>query len=127
MFFFFTSARRSAHDAGDPHRSVASPPRFQRSPQVQQASHSDALVVFDGRSYYTIETPVAIDLWVSLEKPQSIQELVACVHARYDAPSDIIERDIARLLAYLQRQSLVLPVDSRAPSWRRIGGGCHGS
>lgn len=111
--FFFTSAGRSTRDAGHPHRSEVSPPRFRRSPHVQQVFHSNALVVFDGRSYYTITNPVAIDLWVSLEKAQSIQDLVAYIHERYEAPFDIIERDTARLLAYLQAQSLVLPVDSR--------------
>ena len=110
---FFASARRSTHDARHPHRSEASPPRLRRSPHVQQAFHSNALVVFDGRHYYTLASPVAIDLWISLEKAQSIQDLITYVHERYEAPSDLIERDTARLLAYLQAQSLVLPVDSR--------------
>ena len=49
----------------------------------------------------------AAAMWGQLETPTRFEDLCGALHARYDAPLDIIRRDVAALLADMLTHGLV--------------------
>lgn len=99
--------------------------RFCRAAHVQQAEQAGAIILFDGKQYYTLPNEAASDLWVSLGQPSSAEELVGQLYDRFDAPREVIAEDVRAQLALLLRERLVVevgaagePLDERLPWWR---------
>jgi hypothetical protein len=99
--------------------------RFQRGGHVDQAQHAGTIILFDKRTYYTLPNETANDLWALLAEPRTAEELVARLHETYDAPREVIARDIAHQLAHYRAHGLVVeigpdgePVRAPRPWWR---------
>jgi coenzyme PQQ synthesis protein D (PqqD) len=98
---------------------------FCRAPHIGQAEQAGAIMLFDGEQYYTLANDTANELWAFLADPRSAEELVERIHDRFDAPRDVIAKDIAAQLELLRRQGLVLAVSQhgervtrRRPWWQ---------
>lgn len=103
---------------------VRSTQRFRRAHQVQQAEYAGTVILFDGRTYFILPNAAARDLWALLAEPRSVEELAASLEELYDAPHEVIARDIVFQLTRLCQGGLVvqvngqgLPAPARRPWW----------
>jgi hypothetical protein len=104
---------------------VRSTQRFRRAHQVQQAEYAGTVILFDGKTYFILPNGAARDLWALLAEPRSIEELAASLEELYDAPREVIARDVEAQLARLCEGRLVLqlngqdvPAPVRRPWWQ---------
>jgi hypothetical protein len=92
--------------------------RFTRAPHVLQAEQAGAVVLFDGRKYFTLSNETAVKLWSLLIEPRSVEELADRMHQWYDAPREVIARDVAAQLQLLSRERLVIEAGAGATPGR---------
>lgn len=99
--------------------------RFQRGTHVDQAQHAGTIILFDKRTYYTLPNETANYLWGLLAEPRTAEEIVDRLYEAYDAPREMIARDVAHQLAEYRSHQLVVkigldgePLREPRPWWR---------
>jgi hypothetical protein len=92
---------------------------------VDQVEHAGTVILFDKRTYYTLPNETANDLWRLLAEPRTAEEIVDWLYEAYDAPRDVIARDVALQLAQYRSHRLVVavgqdgrPEQAPRPWWR---------
>lgn len=96
--------------------------RFHRARHVQQTDHSGTVILFDGKTYFTLANETANDLWALLSEPRSAEELVEWIYGSYDAPREVVAADVVAQLALLDKNRLVVEVregEDPVPQLRR--------
>jgi sugar/nucleoside kinase (ribokinase family) len=83
-------------------------PLYRRTDHVQQAHDAGATILFDGGMYYTLPNETSQDLWQLLDRAHSTEELVELVYELYEAPREVIARDVTAQLARLRLSHLVV-------------------
>ncbi|WP_372500920.1 PqqD family protein (plasmid) [Tistrella mobilis] len=82
--------------------------RFTRSPDPLTTEIDGDVVMMDVASsaYFNLDS-IGAAIWARLETPTRFEDLCGALHARYDAPLDVIRRDVAALLAEMLTHRLV--------------------
>jgi hypothetical protein len=100
--------------------------RFRRAAHVDHVESAGTTVLFDKRTYYTSSGVTANDLWALLAEVRTVEEIVTWIHEAYDAPLDVIARDVAAQLDSLAKQGLVVEIGTdrerdltHLPEWWR--------
>ncbi len=81
-----------------------------RSDRILAQRSADSIILLnpqDGR-YYTLDE-VAARIWELCDGTRCVADVVALVHAEYDAPIDTIRGDVVELLQELVREQLLAP------------------
>lgn len=82
--------------------------RFRRSPSALfREVGPEVLLAAVGRPGFDVLSGPATAVWALLDRPQTLEELVASLEDRYDAPRASIETDVQRLLAELTRRGWI--------------------
>ena len=86
-----------------------------RRPEVIHEILDDELVIVNLKtgSYFSLDRVGAV-VWRAIDRHASHAEIVADVEARYQGASTDIAREVARLLAELEAQALIAPLDAAA-------------
>ncbi|WP_372022840.1 PqqD family protein (plasmid) [Tistrella mobilis] len=81
---------------------------FTRSPDPLTTEIDGDVVMMDlaSSAYFNLDS-IGAAIWARLETPTRFEDLCGELHARYDAPLDIIRRDVAALLADMLTHGLV--------------------
>lgn len=81
---------------------------FIRSPEPLTTEIDGEVVMMDlsSSAYFNLDS-IGTAIWGQLETPTRFQDLCGALHARYDAPLDIIRRDVAALLSDMLTHGLV--------------------
>jgi Coenzyme PQQ synthesis protein D (PqqD) len=82
--------------------------RVARAGSVLAQRNADALILLnpeDGQ-YFTLDE-VGARVWELCDGTQRVADLIATIHAEYDAPLETIQADILELLDDLAREKLV--------------------
>jgi hypothetical protein len=105
--------------------------RLQCAAHVHQAERAGTIMLFAKGNYYTLPSGTATDLWKLLAEPRTAEEIITWIDEAYDAPREVITRDVVAQLARLRSHGLVVDVGAdgepmRAPrlwwrSWLREG------
>ncbi|WP_420137971.1 PqqD family protein [Sphingomonas sp.] len=80
-----------------------------RAPEVvASAIHGEVVMVdLEAGLYFGLDQ-IGTEIWERLEHRTSVRDLVAYLAGRYDAPEDVIERDVLALLGQLQERALIV-------------------
>lgn len=96
--------------------------RFRQSTRVLGARQGDEAVLFDtARGRYFTLNDVGTRIWLQLERPSTLAELVAVVSSEYDVPGEDRNaralRDVSGLLTQLSDAGLIVaePIKPRRP------------
>jgi len=82
--------------------------RFRRSPSALfREVGPEVLLAAVERPGFDVLSGPATDVWDLLDRPQTLDELVASLADRYDAPRTSIETDVQRLLDELTRRGWI--------------------
>lgn len=86
-----------------------------RSPAPLAAPMDSDLVLMDADNgnYYFLDA-IGRDLWDHLAGPVEIEQLCRTLDSRYDAPADVIRRDVIDLLTTMQAKGLIEVTDPAA-------------
>lgn len=56
--------------------------------------------------YFNLD-PIGSDIWRQLQEPIEVTQLCHSLQERYEAPAEVIERDVLTLLRRLQEKNLI--------------------
>jgi len=86
----------------------AEPGVFRRGSHLASVRHGDKVVLMDldREQFYSLDG-VAGRLWDLLEAPATVDQLTTQLAIEYDAPNEILRRDVAEFLAELERDGLL--------------------
>jgi hypothetical protein len=73
---------------------------------AQKASNDFLLFNMDDGNYYSLND-IGGRIWELCDGTHSVSELVVAVAAEYDAPAEVLEKDIVELLEGLQNGKLI--------------------
>ena len=81
---------------------------WQRSSRVSAVRHGEKLVLMDldREQFYSLDG-VAGRLWELLDEPTSPEAVTDRLVIEYDAPREVIERDVLECLGQMRRDGLV--------------------
>jgi len=86
--------------------SVETRPRRAESVLAQRSADSLVLLSPESGQYYTLDE-VGARVWELCDGVRSVDDVVASVHAEYDAPLDMIRSDVLELLEELHVEHLL--------------------
>jgi hypothetical protein len=69
----------------------------------------EAVILSIGSGSFFGLTPVATRIWELVGQGQALDEILATLVAEYDAPQDVIERDLRELAGQLVARRLAVP------------------
>jgi hypothetical protein len=83
--------------------------RFASSPQVRTARDDDGLVLLDLRTgRYSTFNAVGALVWSQIEAGASAEEIIRHLQERFEAPPEVIARDVTAILATLEQNRLIV-------------------
>lgn len=94
---------------GQLHESPRRGTSFVVGPQVRSAHDDDGLVLLSSRTgHYFSFNAVGGLVWSKIEEGASAAAIIRAVQERFEAPSDLVERDVESILARLERDRLIV-------------------
>ena len=106
------------------HESIHGQSRFVAGPHVRSAQDDDGLVLLSLRTgHYLTLNAVGGLVWSKIEAGASAAAIIREVQEKFDAPPDLVERDVETILARLERDRLIVPSSHAAHRTRPRGGG----
>ncbi len=77
---------------------------------AQRAKDEVVLLDLDAGTYFSLDE-VGGRVWELCDGARTVTEILAVVVAEYDAPADVIEADVNRLLEELEAEALLVVAD----------------
>ena len=77
---------------------------------AQRAKDEVLLLDLDAGTYFSLDE-VGSRVWELCDGARTVTEILATIVAEYDAPADIIETDVNRLLEELEAEALLVVIN----------------
>jgi len=85
-------------------------PRRQDGVIAQESQGQTVLLRLEDGGYYAVDE-VGAAIWKLCDGTRSVEEIVAGVHAEFEAPEPTIRADVVEFVQDLHREGLLLPGD----------------